>query len=468
MHLHRAGPGAPGPLTIAVSTGGASPALARRVREELEERFGPGYGRFLRALQAVRARVLARRRAHPDNPRLFQRLVAGPLEEALARRTGPGPWQPWKRPWAASWPRKNWPPPWTKPGRKERKVSLGEGAKGQRALTPPQAPTPNPLSFVDFSQGRGRCPGSAKTQKGWEGGAGGGQGAAAPRPSPCLTLHKNRAVDGQYFFLPDMLAYYSASALFRLFPGPAGVFLPPRARVLAVGLGFHTAALALVTMTTGKAAGSHPGGGAPGFFLDPGPGVSPAFLALPHPGAGGPGHAPGGPYAVGGAHCAHGQKRRLAAVKKLLGHAARRPYLPGAAALSLAGLGGLFYLVQERQIKRKSSVFSTGACRPWTVGQLSYWCLSVGFPLLTAGMVIGSLYAQYTLGRFFSFDPKEILTLIAWLIYAVLLHERLTVGWRGRRAAILALCGLSVLIITFLGGLWLGGYHSFASFSGKP
>jgi len=74
-----------GPLTIAVSTGGASPALARRVREELEARFGPEYGRFLRVLQAVRERVLAQRRAHPDNPRRFKRLVAGPLEEALAR-----------------------------------------------------------------------------------------------------------------------------------------------------------------------------------------------------------------------------------------------------------------------------------------------------------------------------------------------------------------------------------------------
>lgn len=74
-----------GPLTIAVSTGGSSPALARRVRKELEERFGPEYGRFLRVLQAVRALVLARRRAHPDNLRLFQRLLAGPVEEALAR-----------------------------------------------------------------------------------------------------------------------------------------------------------------------------------------------------------------------------------------------------------------------------------------------------------------------------------------------------------------------------------------------
>ncbi len=74
-----------GPLTIAVSTGGASPALARRLREELEQRFGPDYGLYLRVLQAVRDRVLAGRRGHPDNPRLFQRLLAGPLHEALAR-----------------------------------------------------------------------------------------------------------------------------------------------------------------------------------------------------------------------------------------------------------------------------------------------------------------------------------------------------------------------------------------------
>jgi cytochrome c-type biogenesis protein CcsB len=142
----------------------------------------------------------------------------------------------------------------------------------------------------------------------------------------------------------------------------------------------------------------------------------------------------------------------------------------GVAALTLAGLGGLFYLVQEHQIKgKKFGFFYRRLPSLEQLDALNYWCLTVGFPLLTAGMVIGSLYAQYTLGRFFSFDPKEILTLIAWMIYAVLLHERLTVGWRGRRAALLALCGFGVLIITFVGaGLWWGGYHSFASFSGKP
>jgi len=74
-----------GALTIAVSTGGASPALARRVREELEQLFGPEYGPYLRLLQAVRHRVLARRRGHAENPHLFQRLVDSPLREALIR-----------------------------------------------------------------------------------------------------------------------------------------------------------------------------------------------------------------------------------------------------------------------------------------------------------------------------------------------------------------------------------------------
>ncbi len=78
-----------GPLTLAISTGGASPALARKVREQLEQQFGPAYGRYLRVLQAVRDRVLVLRRGHPENLRLFQGLVTGPLQEAIAREDRP-------------------------------------------------------------------------------------------------------------------------------------------------------------------------------------------------------------------------------------------------------------------------------------------------------------------------------------------------------------------------------------------
>ena len=140
--------------------------------------------------------------------------------------------------------------------------------------------------------------------------------------------------------------------------------------------------------------------------------------------------------------------------------------LAGFAALTLNFLGGIFYLVQERQLKAKRfGFFYRRLPSLQQLDTLNYWCLTIGFPLLTFGMITGSLYAQHTLGRFWSWDPKEVLTVLAWLIYAVLLHERLTVGWRGRRAAWLAILGFLVLLITFVGAnLWMSGYHSFSKF----
>jgi precorrin-2 dehydrogenase/sirohydrochlorin ferrochelatase len=73
-----------GDLTLAISTGGASPALARQVREELQEHFGPEYGPYLDLLRRVRTRLLSERRAHPGNAALFHRLVHSPLRDAVA------------------------------------------------------------------------------------------------------------------------------------------------------------------------------------------------------------------------------------------------------------------------------------------------------------------------------------------------------------------------------------------------
>jgi cytochrome c-type biogenesis protein CcsB len=141
--------------------------------------------------------------------------------------------------------------------------------------------------------------------------------------------------------------------------------------------------------------------------------------------------------------------------------------LAGYAALTLNFFGGVFYLIQERQLKAKHFGFFYRRLPSLSqLDTLNYWCLTIGFPLLTGGIISGSLYAQHTLGRFWSWDPKEVLTLIAWLIYAVLLHERLAVGWRGRRAAWLAILGFLVLLITFVGAnLWMPSYHSFSKFT---
>lgn len=144
--------------------------------------------------------------------------------------------------------------------------------------------------------------------------------------------------------------------------------------------------------------------------------------------------------------------------------------LLGNAALTLAFLAGIFYLVQERQLKKKNfGFFYRRLPSLEQLDAINYWCLTIGFPLLTAGIITGSLYAQHVMGSFWQGDPKEVLTLFAWLIYAVLLHERLTVGWRGRRAALLAICGFVVLLVAFVGAnLWFSSFHNFASFLKQP
>ena len=273
------------------------------------------------------------------------------------------------------------------------------------------------------------------------------------------------------FLSLTLLAYYSASALsIAYFLAQREAFCSWGARILGAGLVAHTAALALITWNLGWLPVATLGESLLVFSWT----LVAAFLLFFWR----------FPIRVLGALAAPLAALMVSAGMILpAGKAAIPPLLKsswvvvhvgltfmGVAALTMAGLGGLFYLVQERQIKtKKFGFFYRRLPSLEQLDALNYWCLTLGFPLLTAGMVIGSLYAQYTLGSFFSFDPKEILTLIAWLIYAVLLHERLTVGWRGRRAAILALCGFGVLMVTFVGAsLWWSGYHSFGSFSGTP
>ena len=135
----------------------------------------------------------------------------------------------------------------------------------------------------------------------------------------------------------------------------------------------------------------------------------------------------------------------------------------GNAIFALAFCAGIMYLLQERQIKTKSfGLLYRRLPSLETLDSLNSVCLTFGFPLITVGLISGFVYAGAVLGSFWHWDPKEILAVITWLIYAVLLHERLAVGWRGRRAAIMAIVGFSVILVTFVGAtLLLKGHHIF-------
>jgi cytochrome c-type biogenesis protein CcsB len=131
-------------------------------------------------------------------------------------------------------------------------------------------------------------------------------------------------------------------------------------------------------------------------------------------------------------------------------------------------VSAIMYLIQERQIKRKNlgSIYSRLPSLQ-TLDSINYYSLMYGFPLMTIGMITGSIYAQYALGSYWRWDPKETWSLITWLFYAALLHERVAVGWRGRKAAIMSIICFLVLLFMFFGAsLWLSDYHSFRSLGG--
>jgi cytochrome c-type biogenesis protein CcsB len=137
--------------------------------------------------------------------------------------------------------------------------------------------------------------------------------------------------------------------------------------------------------------------------------------------------------------------------------------LLGNAAFAVTFGVGIMYLLQERQLKRKRpGAFYYRLPSLEVLDELGYRALSFGFPFQTLGIITGAIWAEYAFGTYWRWDPKETWALIAWLIYAVLLHGRLTVGWRGRRAAVFYIVGFCTVMFTFVGvGFLMKGYHTF-------
>jgi cytochrome c-type biogenesis protein CcsB len=132
------------------------------------------------------------------------------------------------------------------------------------------------------------------------------------------------------------------------------------------------------------------------------------------------------------------------------------------AVFGLAFSAGIMYLLQEWHIKHKHFGFLYSRLPSLErLDKINYVCIMAGFPLMTVGLVTGFIYASAVWRSPWNWDPKEIFALFTWVIYAILLHERLAVGWRGRRAAWLAIFGFSAVLVTFLGvNLFLKGHHT--------
>jgi len=88
--------------------------------------------------------------------------------------------------------------------------------------------------------------------------------------------------------------------------------------------------------------------------------------------------------------------------------------------------------------------------------------IRIGYPLFTVGALFaGAVWAQRAWGAFWSWDPKETGSLVIWLFYTLLLHQDVRGRWRGRTLALLSIAGLVIIILSFLGNLFLGGLHAY-------
>jgi cytochrome c-type biogenesis protein CcsB len=135
----------------------------------------------------------------------------------------------------------------------------------------------------------------------------------------------------------------------------------------------------------------------------------------------------------------------------------------GYALFLLAAGVSLLYLTYEARLKAKRPLPAPGERVPSleTLDRINYHLLGWGFVMLSLAIVSGAIWADATWGRFWSWEPQESWSLVTWILYAALLESRLTVGWRGRRAAALTIAVFTVLAGSFLGlSLMHPGHHA--------
>jgi len=133
--------------------------------------------------------------------------------------------------------------------------------------------------------------------------------------------------------------------------------------------------------------------------------------------------------------------------------------------LTSAALTAMF-LVRVRYERGNLRRFSTLGSRLPAAAALdkaAYRTVAFAFPIYTAGVIFGAIWAEAAWGRYWGWDPKETWAFIAWVIYAMYLHARATAGWKGRPAAYINLLGFGAMTFNFfVVNIVISGLHSYA------
>ena len=136
---------------------------------------------------------------------------------------------------------------------------------------------------------------------------------------------------------------------------------------------------------------------------------------------------------------------------------------------TLGGLASALYLIKSRAEARAVDGKPMPAAlrrvpSAESIDAVAYKVHAFSFPIWTFGVLVaGPIWAYYAWGRAWGWDPKEVWSLVTWVVYAAYLHARATAGWRGRRAAWVAIAGWVVFLFNFVGvNLLLSGFHAYS------
>ena len=124
----------------------------------------------------------------------------------------------------------------------------------------------------------------------------------------------------------------------------------------------------------------------------------------------------------------------------------------GLAALGVAGLAGFFFLMEHRALKRRRPVARRIPMPSLeALDRVNRVALSLGFPLLSLGVITGGLWLEARSGLLWSGSLHELWMFIAWMIYLGLVVLRFVGKQGARQAAASAVAGFAFLLFAVLG-----------------
>ena len=126
-------------------------------------------------------------------------------------------------------------------------------------------------------------------------------------------------------------------------------------------------------------------------------------------------------------------------------------------------IAGAYLYLDSRERAGGRPAWATRLPSLEVLDQLSYRLVAFVFPLWTFAVIAGAIWAESAWGRYWGWDPKETWAFITWVAYAAYLHARVTVGWKGRRAAWLCLFAGSTFLFNYVYvNVWGTGKHTYS------